>query len=74
MKVRETYVRMEIAFWTFAIPLLQESKFLHRLIQRAYPLVVQLRRLPAPPRPLIWTGAGLSLGFLIGFLGAALFA
>lgn len=68
--IREMCVRMELVFWGFTIPMLRESPLLRRALHLAYPVFASLSWTARLPRPVLWVGTGLTLGFVIGFFGA----
>ena len=72
MSVREIYVKAEITMWELLIAVMLQSKTvqtglckIHDLLYR-HPWVLRL------PKPVYWVGAGISIGFMVGLLGALL--
>jgi hypothetical protein len=55
--------RMEIAFWTTAISLMNTSPHVRFALRKAYPLLIELKRTPLVYLVLAWTAIGLVLGF-----------
>ena len=68
----QLYIRLEVAFWGFIIPRLRRSLAMQQLICFAYPIVVHQQWVLRLPKPILLIGTGLSMGLLIGFLGAIL--
>jgi hypothetical protein len=61
---------MEIAFWELAILLLRDSRLLRRVICVAHEVFNYNRWILRIPKRVIYMGAMLGLGILIGFVGA----
>lgn len=62
--------QLELAFWSFAIPLMRESEQVRYFIQHGYRLVQKIMRIPMPVRVLALSAAGLVLGLMIGYASA----
>ncbi len=60
------YVHLEITFWEFAIPLLEESTALHHILWILYSLIHTYQSWSYVPKALFWLGAGLTVGLMIG--------
>ena len=68
--IKQQYTRMEIAFWAFFIPRLRASRFLQGLLCQIHALLTANRWVMRVPRPVVWLSAGLTMGLMIGVLGA----
>ncbi len=68
--IKQQYIRFEIAFWAFFIPRLRASRFLQRALCRSHALLSANRWVLRVPRPVLWLSAGLTMGLMIGVLGA----
>ncbi len=68
--IKQQYTRFEIAFWVFFIPRLRASHFLQRVLCQCHALLTANRWVLRLPRPVLWLSAGLTMGLVIGVLGA----
>jgi len=72
MSLRQLSIRIELSFWQMVITLLSESNLLQRLIRWFYldllPRSVEFLKQFEHRRVFHWAAAGLSMGFIIGFL------
>jgi len=68
--LKQQYTRFEIAFWAFFIPQLRASRFLQKVLCNCHTLLTANRWVTRIPRPLLWLSAGLTMGLVIGVLGA----
>ena len=66
--LRQMYVRVEIAFWVITIQVLSESPQARRLIRFAYATAIKNLWISRIPKPILWIGAGITVGFLSGLL------
>lgn len=66
--LKSVYIRAEITFWLMTIQLLRESRLLQGLLRRGHALLTTHRWIAEVPTPVLWVAAGLSCGFLLGFV------
>ncbi len=73
MNIKQMYIQAEIAFWDRMINLLQRSTRLRRILGGCYRLTEDSHWVHQIPRPLLWIGLGMSVGFFFGLLGGLIF-
>jgi hypothetical protein len=70
MDVKHIPNRIEIAFWSTAILIMTESSLLRSAVESCCRLAEDGRYKKALVRALLWGGAGLGLGLVLGLITA----
>ena len=68
MNIKQIPARIEISIWLTAITLMSESPFLQRGLRQIYHYKLALERDHNYLRLLIWSGAGLLTGLILGLV------
>ena len=71
---KQLYVKMELAFWAFWIQSLRESARLQLILRKGHALMESNRWVLRVPAPILWLGAGLTMGLVLGVLTALIAA
>lgn len=62
--------QIELAFWSFAIPLMRESQNVRYMVRQVYQLLQRIKRIPLPVQFVFLTVVGLTLGLVLGYTSA----
>jgi len=68
MNITQIPQRIEIAFWETFISLMEDSIQVRFIMQASYTWFEKINQVAHILMMIVWAMAGLSLGFLIGFL------
>ena len=63
-------IRLEILFWKIAIPGMSQARGLKDLIEKVFPFVQTAEWIRLAAQTVILIGAGITLGFVAGYLRA----
>lgn len=68
MEIKQIPTRLEVYFWLIVIRLISQSKFVQACLREVYALKSMQPGLVVT-LTLVWSGAGLILGIVLGLLG-----
>lgn len=68
MNIKQIPAQIEISFWSTVTPMMSDTPFLRRLIRGVYDFTQVNYNFCFIKGVMVWSGAGLVLGFLVGLL------
>jgi hypothetical protein len=69
MSVKTLSQKIEKSFWTTVIPIMSESPFARRVVQKSYSVVEKIQIADFVTTALALAALGLATGFVLGFIG-----
>lgn len=70
MNVKKIYTRAEISMWEVLIAVMLQSRTVQNGLCKAHDVLYRQPWILRIPKPILWAGAGIGIGFMIGLLGA----
>ncbi len=68
--IKQMSRQLELSFWTFTIPILSNSRLLHRVLPAVYDISRKENVIPALKEGVIFSVSGFAFGIVIGILTA----